>query len=283
MDNKLIVDITGLNRYHENLKNNVLTTKQDVISDLETIRTGAAAGAAASADATSKANAAESAAKTYADGLVKDADGNVKFDAVGAAAAAQAAAEATASADATSKANAAQSAAEATASADATSKANAAESAAKTYADGLVKDGEGKVKFDAVGSAAAAQAAAEQKATDLNTAMGERVAKLEAIDHEKLVLDASATAVAAIVAGAESDFDTLKEVADWINSDTTGAAALQIKVSENADAITGLTNDKQNVISDLETIRSGAAAGATALQENDLQFATDGDIDGLFA
>ena len=172
-----IVDITRLERYHENLTNNVLTTKQDVISDLETIRTGAAAGANASADATSKANAAESAAKTYADGLVKDADGNVKFDEKGAAAAAQSAAEATASADATSKAN-------------------------------------------------AAQAAAEQKATDLNTAMNERVAKLEAIDHEKLALDASATAVAAIVAGAESDFDTLKEVADWINSDTTGAAVL---------------------------------------------------------
>ena len=234
MENKLIVDITGLNRYHENLKNNVLTTKQDVISDLETIRTGAAAGAAASDDATSKANAAESAAKSYADGLVKDEEGKVKFDAVGAAAAAQSAAEATASADATSKAN-------------------------------------------------AAQAAAEQKATDLNTAMDDRVKKLEAIDHEKLALDASATAVAAIVAGAESDFDTLKEVADWINSDTTGAAALQIKVAENADAITDLTNDKQDAISDLETIRTGAAAGATALQEDDLQFAADSDIDGLFA
>ena len=234
MENKLIVDITGLNRYHENLKNNVLTTKQDVISDLETIRTGAAAGAAASDDATSKANAAESAAKSYADGLVKDEEGKVKFDAVGAAAAAQSAAEATASADATSKAN-------------------------------------------------AAQAAAEQKATELNTAMDDRVKKLEAIDHEKLALDASATAVAAIVAGAESDFDTLKEVADWINSDTTGAAALQIKVAENADAITDLTNDKQDAISDLETIRTGAAAGATALQEDDLQFAADSDIDGLFA
>jgi hypothetical protein len=234
MDNKLIVDITGLNRYHENLKNNVLTTKQDVISDLETIRTGAAAGANASADATSKANAAESAAKTYADGLVKDADGNVKFDEKGAAAAAQSAAEATAAADATSKAN-------------------------------------------------AAQAAAEQKATDLNTAMNERVAKLEAIDHEKLALDASATAVAAIVAGAESDFDTLKEVADWINNDTTGAAALQVKVAENAEAITDLTNDKQDAISDLETIRSGAAAGATALQADDLEYATNDDIDGLFA
>lgn len=309
MENKLIVDITGLNRYHENLKNNVLTTKQDVISDLETIRSGAAAGAAAStdatnkanaaqaaaeataaADATSKANAAESAAKSYADGLVKDEEGKVKFDAVGSAAAAQAAAEATASAEATSK-------------------ANAAESAAKTYADGLVKDAEGKVKFDAVGSAAAAQAAAEatasadatskanaaqaaaeQKATDLNTAMNERVAKLEAIDHEKLALDASATAVAAIVAGAESDFDTLKEVADWIASDTQGSAELQVTVSGHTESINTINGDidaleenKQDVISDLETIRSGAIAGATALQEDDLQFATDGDIDGLFA
>ena len=278
MENKLIVDITGLNRYHENLKNNVLTTKQDVISDLEDIRSGAAAGSAASADATlkanaaqaaaeataaadatSKANAAESAAKSYADGLVKDAEGKVKFDAVGSAAAAQAAAEATAAADATSKANAAQSAAEATAAADATSKANAA------------------------------QAAAEQKATDLNTAMDERVAKLEAIDHEKLALDASATAVAAIVAGAESDFDTLKEVADWIASDTQGSAELQTTVSGHTESINAINGDidaleenKQDVISDLETIRSGATAGATALQEDDLQFATDDDIDGLF-
>ena len=113
--------------------------------------------------------------------------------------------------------------------------------------------------------------------------MDDRVKVLEAIDHEKLAHDASATAVAAIVAGAESDFDTLKEVADWINSDTTGAAALQIKVAENADAITDLNNDKQDNISDLETIRSGAAAGATALQADDLEYVTNDDIDGLFA
>ena len=232
-----LVDITGLERYHENLKTNVLSTKQDNIADLEDIRSGAAAGAAASADATSKANAAESAAKTYADGLVKDAEGKVKFDAVGSAAAAQAAAEA-----------------------DATSKANAA------------------------------QAAAEQKATDLNTAMDERVKVLEAIDHEKLAIDASATAVAAIVAGAESDFDTLKEVADWIASDTQGSAALQTTVSGHTESINTINGDidaleanKQDAIADLETIRSGAAAGATALQADDLEYATNDDIDGLFA
>ena len=42
---------------------------------------------------------------------------------------------------------------------------------------------------------------------------------------------AAADAVAAVVAGADSDFDTLKEVADWIMSDTTGAAALQTDVA----------------------------------------------------
>ena len=380
-----IVTIDGLNRYHENLKSNVLTTKQDVIEDLVDIRSNAAAGATAldsaktyadglvkdeegkslfdavgsaaaaqaaaeataaadatskanaaqsaaeataAADATSKANAAQSAAeataaadatskantaeqnaKTHAESLVQNEDGSSKFDAAGSAAAAQSAAEATAAADATSKANAAQSAAEATAAADATSKADAAESAAKTYADGLVKDAEGKVKFDAAGSAAAAQsaaeataaadatskanaaqAAAEQKATEYNTAMNERVVKLEAIDHEKLALDASATAVAAIVAGADSDFDTLKEVADWILSDTTGAAGLQTTVSGHTEDIKeineeldGLDETKQDVITDLETIRSGAAAGATALQADDLVYAENSDIDGLFA
>ena len=43
--------------------------------------------------------------------------------------------------------------------------------------------------------------------------------------------DAAAKAVADVVAGAPSDFDTLKEVADWIKSDTTGAAALQTDVA----------------------------------------------------
>ena len=44
-------------------------------------------------------------------------------------------------------------------------------------------------------------------------------------------VSAAAKAVADVVAGAPSDFDTLKEVADWIMSDTTGAAALQTDVA----------------------------------------------------
>lgn len=48
---------------------------------------------------------------------------------------------------------------------------------------------------------------------------------------DSTAVSAAAKAVADVVAGAPSDFDTLKEVADWIMSDTTGAAALQTDVA----------------------------------------------------
>lgn len=44
MADKKIIDIDGLSRYHENL-NTFLSTKQDAISDLAAIRSGAALGA----------------------------------------------------------------------------------------------------------------------------------------------------------------------------------------------------------------------------------------------
>ena len=53
---------------------------------------------------------------------------------------------------------------------------------------------------------------------------------------------AAAKAVAAVVAGADSDFDTLKEVADWIMSDTTGAAALQTDVAGLKTKVSTLEN-----------------------------------------
>lgn len=39
---------------------------------------------------------------------------------------------------------------------------------------------------------------------------------------------------------------------------------------------------KQDIISDLETIRLNAEKGSTALQEDDLKFVTNGDIDDIF-
>ena len=54
--------------------------------------------------------------------------------------------------------------------------------------------------------------------------------------------DAAAEAVTAIVAGADSDFDTLKEVADWIKNDKTGAAALQTNVGTLKTKVSALEN-----------------------------------------
>ena len=159
------------------------------------------------------------------------------------------------------------------------------ETSVKEYADGL------SVNYDAAGAADAAQAAAETAAKEyadgLNSEMDDRVSKLEGINYEKISADASASAIAAIVAGADSDFDTLKEVANWIGSHKEGAAELQTTVSSHTDSINTingelnkLNSNKQNVISDLETIRSGAAAGASAL--SDAKSYVDGKVDGKF-
>lgn len=50
----------------------------------------------------------------------------------------------------------------------------------------------------------------------------------------------AATKVAEIVAGADADFDTLKEIADWILNDTTGAADMANDIA----ALQGLVGDK---------------------------------------
>ena len=88
MGNTKLVDITGLSRYHENLKN-VLNTKQDVIDDLDAIRSGAAAGAGALEDAKGYADSAAAQAladaKSYADGKFQVAG---DYEAAGTAAAA---------------------------------------------------------------------------------------------------------------------------------------------------------------------------------------------------
>jgi hypothetical protein len=139
-------------------------------------------------------------------------------------------------------------------------KANAAAAEAKSYADGKVSGmattlrGEMEVGLAAAKNEAAANlaaavgayavegdepvdasglrgeiaqrdadvlTAAKAYANVLDDAMDARVVKLEAIDHDKLAADAASSAVATVVGGAPQAFDTLKEIADWIQKDTT--------------------------------------------------------------
>ena len=69
-------------------------------------------------------------------------------------------------------------------------------------------------------------------AEDYNT-LGKLEDKIVVIngEGEGSIKKAAADAVAKVVAGAPADFDTLKEVADWIGKDTTGAAQMQADIA----------------------------------------------------
>ena len=265
-------------------------------------------------DAAGAAADAEAAAKAYADGLASNydaagaaatalddakayVDGKVdgKFDAAGSAADAEAAAKAYADGlasnyDATGSAAAAEAAAKAYADGlagnyDAAGSAAAAETAAKAYADGLASN------YDATGTAAGLNAAMDTRMT----AVEGDVAVLKAIDHDKLAADAAATAVAAIVAGAESDFDTLKDVADWIGSHKEGAAELQTTVSGHTDSINTINGEldalEAKVDVDINNLTTHMSEAATKIAEVDdrlealeaVEAITEDDINGLFA
>ena len=145
----------------------------------------------------------------------------------------------------------------------------------------LQGEGEGSVKKIAEDAAAAAEDVAKEYADSLNTAMDARVKDLEAIDHEQLVADA----IAAVVDNAYSDFDTLKEVADWIKNDKTGAAALQTTVSEHTESINTLNDDldvlEAKVDGDIANLTQHITDAANALAQ--VETALDARIDVLEA
>ena len=123
------------------------------------------------------------------------------------------------------------------------------------FAQGLY--GKIKTNFDAKGSASTAETNAKTYADGLNTEMDTRVDALETtvgnaesglvkdvavLKGDKSVEGSVQYQVAQIVAGADTSYDTLKEIADWIMSDQTGAAKMANDIKANADAITDLEN-----------------------------------------
>ena len=134
------------------------------------------------------------------------------------------------------------------------------------FAQGLY--GKIKTNFDAKGSANTAETNAKTYADGLNTEMDTRVDTLETtvgnaesglvkdvtvLKGDKSVEGSVQFQIAQIVAGANANYDTLKEIADWIMSDQTGAAKMANDIKANADAIT-----------DLETLVGTIPAEATA-------------------
>lgn len=105
--------------------------------------------------------------------------------------------------------------------------------AAKTYIDGQI-DGLGAL-------AGKSEVAYSDLATALKTLIDGKAAQttvdtLIGDDTGKSVRTVASEEVAKIVAGADKSYDTLKEIADWIMSDTTGAAKMSNDISR-LDAI----------------------------------------------
>lgn len=166
------------------------------------------------------------------------------------------------------KASAAQSAAEATAAGDATSKVNAAKEEIKGTTDAL--DGRIKaVEDDYLTSAD------KKEITDAASELEGRVkANEDAIgvlngEGEGSVKKTVSDAIAGVVASAPEDFDTLKEVADWIASDTTGAAKMQADIAklQGDDTVEGSVakSVKDAVSAEAEIARAAEQANADAI------------------
>lgn len=120
---------------------------------------------------------------------------------------------------------------------------SSAEQNAKDYADGLADN------YDKAGSAASvkmwvesqkyltshqsiAHLATKADVADVSAVVGVLVGS----DSNKSTRSIAAEEVAKVVANADADFDTLKEIADWIQNDTTGAAKMANDIKELQEA-----------------------------------------------
>lgn len=97
----------------------------------------------------------------------------------------------------------------------------------------------------------------DEKVAEINGSIGdldERVGNAELAivtlngEGDGSVKKQVADAIAAVVAGAPEDFDTLKEVSDWISNDKEGAAALQNTVAQHTRDIAGHTESLASLV-----------------------------------
>lgn len=92
--------------------------------------------------------------------------------------------------------------------------------------------------------------------TSINEILDNINSSLSGKDGIKDLID---EAIEGIVAGAPEAFDTLKEIADWIGSDTGGVQAMTNKITANSTEIENLKNKlakimPENVDIDFESI-----------------------------
>lgn len=113
-------------------------------------------------------------------------------------------------------------------------------------------------------AAASAQSKADTNEAAINVLNGDK-------NTAGSVAHTAAAAVAEVVAGADTNFDTLKEIADWIKSDTSGAAEMANDIAEMQNLL-GVT-EGEALPKSVDTRISEAIAA-----ENLAQYATDDEL-----
>ena len=113
-------------------------------------------------------------------------------------------------------------------------------------------------------AAASAQSKADTNEAAINVLKGDK-------NTAGSVAHTAAAAVAEVVAGADTNFDTLKEIADWIKSDTSGAAEMANDIAE-MQGLLGVT-EGGTLPKSVDTRISEAIAA-----ENLAQYATDDEL-----
>ena len=114
--------------------------------------------------------------------------------------------------------------------------------AAKTYIDGQIGGlgslaGKIEVAYDDLADVLKALIDGKADGSVVTTLVGE--------DTGKSVRAISAEEVAKIVAGADANYDTLKEIADWIMSDTTGATKMANDITRLDAILAGIGGDSE--------------------------------------
>lgn len=129
----------------------------------------------------------------------------------------------------------------------------------------------------------------KSRATGAETALDGR---LDAVEGQIVIINgtgegsihkAAADAVAKVVAGAPADFDTLKEVAEWIAKDTTGSAQMQTDIAtlKSDDTVEGsVAHSIKTAIEKLDaTVGETTVADGNHVAVKVVQ--TDGKLTGL--
>lgn len=103
------------------------------------------------------------------------------------------------------------------------------------------------------------------------------------LDGDATVDGSVAQKIAGVISGAPEKYDTLVEIANWIESDTDGAAAMDLKISENAKNIElKLDKDGGDTMDNIVTFTSNDTTESTSWTDVDVM-ASGEKHNGLFS